>query len=96
VASRPARNSNSLSHATILVAGLPENDCFVAAKKPADSRQGAETQLETTALNEMLGPDPVAFEPLQHRHNGTEHVIQATPARRMANAPPDLQQTPTL
>ena len=51
---------NPFSHAALLVAGLPENDFLDAAKKPANSRQGAESQLETAPSIEMLRAKPVA------------------------------------
>jgi hypothetical protein len=68
---RPAheqQNINSLSHAVLLVAAPRENDCLVAARRPANPRQGAEIQLETAQSNEMLRTDPVAAEPPQQRH----------------------------
>jgi hypothetical protein len=95
---------NSLSHAVLLVAEPPENDRLVAAKKPANSRQGAEIQLETAQSNEMLKTNPVAVEPLQQRHNifthalllgdgSTGNVVQATPDKP-ADAPLYMQHTP--
>jgi hypothetical protein len=104
---RPAheqQNINSFSHAVLLVAAPRENDCLVAARKPANPRQGPEIQLETAQSNEMLRTDPVAAEPLQQRHNvfthglllgegSTGNVVQATPDKP-ANAPPNMQHTP--
>jgi uncharacterized protein YerC len=97
-------DQNSLSHADLLVAGPPENDCLVAANKPANSRQ-AGSQLETAVSNENLRLNPVAAEPRQHRHNAFTHAlllgegstgndVQAPPGKA-ASAPPGIQQTPT-
>jgi hypothetical protein len=68
-------DQNSLSHADVLVAGPPENDCLVAAQKPANSRQGAESQLETAVSNENLRVNQVAAEPRQHRRNSFTHAL---------------------
>lgn len=65
---------NSFSHA-LLVAGPPENDFLVAAKKPANSRQRAESQLDTAPSNEMLRASPVAAEALEHRQNVFTHTL---------------------
>jgi transposase-like protein len=87
---------------TRLVASPPENNFSVATKKPANSRQGAESQLETALSPEMLlRTNPVApAEPLQQRHNylvgngSTRISIQTTPDEP-ASAPQDMmQQTP--
>jgi hypothetical protein len=104
---RPAheqKSINSLSHAVLLVAAPQENDCLVAARKPANSRQAAEIQLETAHSNEMHRTDPSAAELLQLRHNVFTHalllgdgssgsVVQATPDKAV-NAPPNMQHTP--
>jgi hypothetical protein len=89
---------NSFSHAR-LVAGPPENFFSVAAKKVANSRQGADPQPETALSNEM--PNPVApAEPLQQRHNNLlgdgsiTNSVHATPDTP-ASIPQDMmQQTP--
>jgi hypothetical protein len=104
---RPAhkqKSVNFVSHA-LLVAGPPERDLLVAAKKLENSRQREESQLETAPSNEMFRANPVAAEPLQQRHNvfahgglllgdgSTGNVVQVTPDKPV-NAPPDMQQTP--
>jgi hypothetical protein len=98
------KSINLFSHA-LLDAGPPKNDCLVAANKPANSRQGAESQLETAPSNEMLVREkPVAVEPLQQNHNVFTHALllghgstgngnQATPDES-ADAPQEMQQTP--
>jgi hypothetical protein len=97
------KSINSFSHA-LLDTGPPENDFLVAAKKPANSRQCAESQLETAPCHEKFRANPVAAEPLQQRHNlfahdlllgqgSTGNSVQATPDKP-ANAPQDMQQTP--
>jgi hypothetical protein len=79
-------------------------DFLVATKKPANSRQGAESQPETAPSNEILRVNPVAAEPSQQRHNvftdalllgdgSTGNGIQAI-SDKPANAPLDTQQTP--
>jgi hypothetical protein len=96
---------NSLSHA-LLAPGPPEKDFLVAAKKPVNSRQGAESQLATApSSNEMFRANPVAAEPLlQQRHNlfthdlllgdeSTGNGVQAL-SDEPANAPQDTEQTP--
>jgi hypothetical protein len=104
---RPAheqKSINSLSHTILLVADPLENDRLVAAKKPTNTRQGAEIQLETAQSNEMLRTDPVAAEPLQQKHHASTHalllgdgstgsVVQVT-SHKPANAAPDMQKTP--
>jgi hypothetical protein len=92
---------NSFSHAR-WVAGPPENNFSVAAKKPASSRQGAESPLETALSNKMLlRTNPVApAEPLQQRHNNlvgngsTRNSIQATPDKPASASQDMMQQTP--
>jgi hypothetical protein len=87
---------NSFSHAR-LVAGPPENNFSVAAKKLARSRQVAESQLETALSNKMLlRTNPVApAEPLQQRHNNlvgngsTRNNVHAIPDKS-ASAPQDM------
>jgi hypothetical protein len=94
---------NSFSKA-LLVARPPENDFIVAAKKPANSRQGTESQLETAPSNKILRASPVVAEPLQQRHNIFTHALllgdgstgngaQATPDKP-ANAQLGAQHTP--
>jgi hypothetical protein len=85
-----------------LVAGPPENDFLGPANKLANSRRGAESQLEMAPSIDMFMAKPVVAEPLQQRHNistalllgdgSTGNVVPATPAET-ANAPPDMQQT---
>ncbi len=55
---------NSFSHA-LLGGGPQDNDFLVAAKKPASSRQSAESQEKTALSNETLPANPAAAEPLQ-------------------------------
>jgi hypothetical protein len=98
------KSITSFSHA-LLAKGPTENEFLVATKKPANSRQRAEYQVETAPCNdESLGANPVAAEPPQRRHNLFTHAlllghgstgngVQATPDKP-ANAPPDTQQTP--
>jgi hypothetical protein len=85
-------------------AGSPENDFLVAAKKPMDSRQGAESQPEPAPSDEMFRANPVAAEPLLQSHNLFTHAlllgdgstgngVQATPDKH-AKHPQDMQQTP--
>jgi hypothetical protein len=62
------KSVNVAAHA-LLDAGSPENGFLVAAKKPANSRQGAISQFETAPSNEILRANTVAAEPLQLRHN---------------------------
>jgi hypothetical protein len=85
----------------LLVAGPPENNFSVAAKKPANSRQGAESQPETALSNEiLLRTNPVApAEPLQQSHNNmlgdgstTNSVQAATPDKPTSAAPQDMMQ----
>jgi hypothetical protein len=67
---RPAHHQksiNSLSH-SLLVAGPPKHD-FLRAKKPANLRQGAESQLETATSKDMFRANPKVAEPLQHKHD---------------------------
>jgi hypothetical protein len=65
---------NSFSHA-LFIAGSPENKSLVAAKKPANAGQGAESQQETALSNEMLPTNPAAAEPMQQRHNSFTHAL---------------------
>ncbi len=58
-----AEKDQLLFHA-LLVAGSSEDDLLVAAKKPAKSKRGAESQLETVLSNELLRAKPVVAEPL--------------------------------
>jgi hypothetical protein len=85
-----------------LVAGPSENDFLSPAKKPANSRQGANAQLETAPSIEILRAKPVAVAPLQQkfhvsttlflRDSSTWNGVPATPTEP-ANAPADTQQT---
>jgi hypothetical protein len=94
---------NSFS-CTLLVASPPENGLLVAAKKPANSRQGTESQLETAPSNEMFRVNPVEAEPLQQKLNVFIHalLVEDEPAGNGAPAtqdkpvyaPQDMQQTP--
>jgi hypothetical protein len=97
------KSINSLSHAVLLVAGSPEDNFVVAAKKLANSRQGA-SQLERVPSNGIPRAKPVTIEPQQQRRNifthalllgdgSTGNVVQATPDK-LANAPTYMQQTP--
>jgi hypothetical protein len=69
-----AENINSFSHA-LLVAAPAENDCLVTAKKPANSRQGAQPQLETASCNEILMANTVAVEPQKQVYNLFTHAL---------------------
>jgi hypothetical protein len=74
---RPAHQQisiNSFSHA-LLIAGALDNDLFDAAKRPANSRQGAESQQETAQSNEVRRANPAAAEPLQQGHNVFTHAL---------------------
>jgi hypothetical protein len=82
------KNINSFGHG-IVVAGPSENSFLVAAKKPADSRQGANVQMETASSNEILLANAMTAEPLQPAENS----VQTTPDKP-ANAQLDIQQTP--
>jgi hypothetical protein len=64
------KNIISFSHA-LLAAGPLENAYLVAAKKPVNSRQGAESQVETAPSNEMFRfrANPAAAELLQQRQS---------------------------
>jgi hypothetical protein len=77
---------NSLSHTVLLVAGPPENDCLVAAKKPANSTQSAEKQRQShnVLTHAVLFGDGFA---------STGNGVQAT-ADKPANAPPYMYQMP--
>jgi hypothetical protein len=97
------KSINSISR-TLLHAGPTESGFLVAAKKPANSREGAESQLETAPSNEMLRTNPVVAEPLQQKLNVFTHAlllgdeptgngVQPTPDES-ANTPQDMQQTP--
>jgi hypothetical protein len=97
------KSINSFAHA-LVVAGPPENGFLVAAKKPANSTQVAESLLKAAPSNEMLRANPVAAEPLQQRHNVFTHAlllgdgsagnsVQTNPDKP-ANSQPDMQQTP--
>jgi hypothetical protein len=57
---RQQKNISSLSHA---VAGAPENDFLCPAQKPANSRRGAESQLE------KFSSKPLVVEPLQQKYH---------------------------
>jgi hypothetical protein len=93
---------NSFSHAR-LVAGPPEHFFSVAAKKLANSRQGAESQPESqpeTALSNEMPNSVAPAEPLQQRHNNllgdgsSTNSVHATPDTP-ASIPQDMmQQTP--
>jgi hypothetical protein len=52
-----------------MASGSPESYFLVAENKPANSRQGAEYQLETASSDEILKANSVAAEPLQHRNS---------------------------
>jgi hypothetical protein len=86
-----------------LVAGPPEDEFSVAAKKPTNSREGAEYLLETAVSNEMrLRTNSVApAEPLQQRHNdlvgdgSSRNSDQAATLDKLVNASQEImQQTP--
>jgi hypothetical protein len=93
------KSINSFSHA-LLDAGSPKNGFLEAAMKPANSRQGAESQLETAPSNgKPSGSRAAAVEAQCFTHalslgdESTGNGVQATPDKS-ANAPRDTQQTP--
>jgi hypothetical protein len=97
------KNINPFSHAFV-VASPPENGFLDAAKMPANSRQGANAQLERAPSNEILQANAAAAESLQQRQNVFTHAlllgdgpaenrVQSTPDK-LTNSQPDMQQTP--
>jgi hypothetical protein len=80
---------NSFSHA-LLIAGSPDNDLLVAAKRLVNLRQGAESQQETAQSNEVRRAKPVAAKPLQQGHSVFTHALLP----HLANTLQDMQQTP--
>jgi hypothetical protein len=92
----------SFSH-VLLVAGPPEDSSLVAAKKPSNSIQGAESHLETAPSNELLRANPMAIEPLQQMRNmfthafllgdgSTRYCVQPT-RDKLANTPQVMEHT---
>jgi hypothetical protein len=92
-----ATENYQLIFSAILIAGSLENVFLIDAKKPANSREGAPTQL--------LCANPVAPEPLQRRHNSFTHALLLayestgngvpTTPDKPANAPSEMPQTPS-
>jgi hypothetical protein len=101
----PAHQQKSIASFSraLFVVAPSENASLVAAKKPTNSRQEADSQLERAPSNERLRASPVAVEPLQQMRYiftqalllgdcSTGNCVQTTPDKQ-ANSSQDTQQT---